>query len=102
MLIYLNGNGSVAAAPNENYARELMELFTLGVDRYTENDVRESARAWTGWRVDRQTASATFVPARHDYGRKTFLGRSGDFDGDDIVDIIFDQSSALDSLLPVC
>ena len=91
MLVYLNGAGSVKSAPNENYARELMELFTLGVDRYSENDVRESARAWTGWRVDRRTASATFVPALHDYGRKTFLGRSGDFDGDDIVDIIFDQ-----------
>ena len=54
MLIYLDGANNVAAHPNENYARELMELFTLGVDNYTENDVRESARAWTGWRVDRK------------------------------------------------
>ncbi|HVN69816.1 MAG TPA: DUF1800 domain-containing protein [Candidatus Binatia bacterium] len=92
MLIYLNGAQNVAAHPNENYARELMELFTLGVDNYTENDVRESARAWTGWRVDRRTDTVTFDPARHDYGKKTFLGQSGDFDGDDIVRIIFEQA----------
>ena len=58
MLIYLNGAQNVAAHPNENYARELMELFTLGVDNYTENDVRESARAWTGWR-----SSAVTIPS---------------------------------------
>ncbi|MGC1379742.1 MAG: DUF1800 domain-containing protein, partial [Candidatus Baltobacteraceae bacterium] len=91
MLIYLNGAANVAAHPNENYARELMELFTLGVDHYTEQDVRESARAWTGWRVDRQTDTVTFDPALHDAGRKTFLGRSGTFNGDDVVDIIFAQ-----------
>ncbi|HZV77694.1 MAG TPA: DUF1800 domain-containing protein [Candidatus Babeliales bacterium] len=92
MLIYLNGASNVAAHPNENYARELMELFTLGVDNYTEQDVRESARAWTGWRVTRSTATVRFVPSQHDYGTKTFLGRTGDFDGDDIVDIIFSQA----------
>lgn len=91
MLVYLDGANNVAAHPNENYARELMELFTLGVDNYTENDVRESARAWTGWRVVRKTDTVRFDPRRHDDGRKTFLGRTGDFDGDDIVDIIFDQ-----------
>ena len=73
MLIYLNGAQNVAAHPNENYARELMELFTLGVDNYTENDVRESARAWTGWRVDRRPiASPSIRAARR--RRKTFLG----------------------------
>ena len=91
MLVYLNGAGSVVGAPNENYARELMELFTLGVNHYTENDVRESARAWTGWRVNRPAASATFDPQRHDYGRKTFLGQSGNFNGNDVVSIIFGQ-----------
>lgn len=91
MLLYLNGAQNVAAHPNENYARELMELFTLGVDNYSEADVRESARAWTGWRVDRRAAAVSFDPALHDSGRKTFLGRSGNFAGDDIVDIIFDQ-----------
>jgi uncharacterized protein (DUF1800 family) len=91
MLIYLDGANNVASHPNENYARELMELFTLGVDNYTEHDVRESARAWTGWRVVRRTDSVSFDESRHDAGSKTFLGRTGNFNGDDIVDIIFDQ-----------
>ncbi len=91
MLIYLNGAQNVAAHPNENYARELMELFTLGVDNYSENDVRDSARAWTGWRVDRRNDSVTFDDSLHDSGQKTFLGRTGNFNGDDIVDIIFAQ-----------
>lgn len=91
MLIYLDGQANVAAHPNENYARELMELFTLGVDQYTEEDVRESARAWTGWRLDRREGSASFNPALHDAGVKQFLGQRGNFDGDDIVDIIFAQ-----------
>jgi uncharacterized protein (DUF1800 family) len=92
MLIYLDGANNVAAHPNENYARELMELFTLGVDNYTEDDVRQSARAWTGWRVDRRHDRVFFDPRLHDDGRKTFLGRTGNFTGDDIVDIIFDQA----------
>ncbi|HEY6327217.1 MAG TPA: DUF1800 domain-containing protein, partial [Candidatus Cybelea sp.] len=91
MLIYLNGNMNVTAHPNENYARELMELFTLGVDHYTENDVRESARAWTGWRVVNRTDTVSFDASQHDSGSKTFLGRTGNFGGDDIVDIIFAQ-----------
>ncbi|HEX3672589.1 MAG TPA: DUF1800 domain-containing protein [Candidatus Cybelea sp.] len=91
MLIYLDGANNVAAHPNENYARELMELFTLGVDNYSENDVRESARAWTGWKVNRKTDAVAFDPTRHDGGRKTLLGRTGYFDGDDVVNIIFDQ-----------
>jgi uncharacterized protein (DUF1800 family) len=91
MLIYLNGAQNVAAHPNENYARELMELFTLGVDAYTEKDVRESARAWTGWRVAKGTRAVSFDASLHDAGRKTFLGRNGNFAGDDIVDIIFEQ-----------
>jgi uncharacterized protein (DUF1800 family) len=91
MLIYLDGANNIASNPNENYARELMELFTLGVDNYTEDDVRESARAWTGWRVIRKTDTVWFNARLHDDGRKTFLGRTGYFDGDDIVDIIFDQ-----------
>lgn len=91
MLLYLDNAKNVAAHPNENYARELMELFTLGVDRFSENDVRESARAWTGWRVSRVTGTAFFNPRLHDDGTKTFLGQSGDFNGDDIVDVIFQQ-----------
>lgn len=91
MLIYLNGNQNVAAHPNENYARELMELFTLGVDNYTEEDVRESARAWTGWQVDRKEDVVDFNFRLHDDGRKHFLGQTGNFNGDDIVNIIFEQ-----------
>lgn len=68
-----------------------MEIFTLGVDNYSEDDVRESARAWTGWRVVRSTDTVRFDPRLHDGGRKTFLGRSGYFGGDEIVSIIFDQ-----------
>ncbi len=91
MLIYLNGAANVVAHPNENFARELMELFTLGVDNYTEEDVRESARAWTGWQVNRRTDRVSFNPALHDAGRKRFLGQTGNFTGDDVVNIIFSQ-----------
>jgi uncharacterized protein (DUF1800 family) len=91
MLKYLNGAENVAAHPNENYARELMELFTLGIGAYTERDVRESARAWTGWRVNNRADTVTFDASLHDSGIKTFLGHTGNFTGDDIVDIIFTQ-----------
>ncbi len=91
MLLYLNGAQNVAAHPNENYARELMELFTLGVDNYSEQDVRESARALTGWSVNRRTDTVTFDAALHDSGDKTFLGQTGNFTGDDIIGIIFAQ-----------
>jgi len=91
MLVYLDNASNVAEHPNENFARELMELFTLGVGHYTENDVRESARAWTGWEFDRYTQTAVFNPRRHDDGVKTFLGQTGNFTGDDIVNIIFAQ-----------
>jgi uncharacterized protein (DUF1800 family) len=91
MLIYLDNARSDAQHPNENYARELMELFTLGVDHYTENDVRESARAWTGWIVVRRTGKAMFVARRHDDGSKTFLGQTGNWNGRDIVNIIYQQ-----------
>jgi uncharacterized protein (DUF1800 family) len=91
MLIYLDNAANVASHPNENFARELMELYTLGVDHYTEKDVRESARAWTGWQYSRFTGVARFNPRLHDDGVKTFLGQTGNFNGDDIVNIIFAQ-----------
>lgn len=91
MLIYLDNAKNDAQHPNENYARELMELFTMGVDHYTEQDVRESARAWTGWIVPRRTGKAMFVASRHDNGSKTFLGKTGNFSGRDIVDVIYQQ-----------
>jgi uncharacterized protein (DUF1800 family) len=93
MLRYLDNAQNVKAHPNENYARELMELFTLGIGNYTETDVRESARAFTGWSIDRDYAFRDF-PARHDGGSKTFLGRTGNFTGHDIVEIIFAQPAA--------
>jgi hypothetical protein len=97
MLRYLDNNVNVRAHPNENYARELMELFTLGIGNYTEQDVRESARAFTGWTFRRTPdGSATFFDNRrqHDDGVKTFLGQSGNFTGADIVNIIFRQPAA--------
>jgi uncharacterized protein (DUF1800 family) len=92
MLHWLNGDKNAKNAPNENYARELMELFALGADRaggYTETDVREQARALTGWRSTRVqgTREYTFeyVPNRHDSGVKTVFGKSGNFAWEDSV-----------------
>ncbi|HEY3675892.1 MAG TPA: DUF1800 domain-containing protein [Candidatus Tumulicola sp.] len=91
MLRYLDNDRNSVGEPNENFARELMELFTLGVDHYSEDDVRNSARAWTGWHFDRFTEQGTYEPSLHDNGSKTFLGQTGNFTGDDIVNIIFSQ-----------
>jgi hypothetical protein len=91
MLLYLNGNQNRKQHPNENFARELMELFTMGVGNYSEQDVRESARAFTGWVLPRDATVATFVPRLHDDGAKTILGRTGNFAGDDVIDIIMQQ-----------
>jgi uncharacterized protein (DUF1800 family) len=93
MLRYLDNGQNVKAHPNENYARELMELFTLGIGNYTESDVRESARAFTGWNLNR---AFEFVvnDRQHDDDSKTFLGHTGNFDGHDIVNIIFAQPAA--------
>jgi uncharacterized protein (DUF1800 family) len=84
MLIYLDSNSNVKGAPNENYARELMELFTLGVGNYTEKDIREAARAFTGWHTDGDEFS--FEKSLHDDGVKTVLGKTGKLDGGDVVD----------------
>lgn len=86
MLDYLNNAQNRKQSPNENYARELMELFTLGRDQYTENDIKESARAFTGWAHDGD--EFLFRERDHDTGQKTFMGRTGNFDGDDIIEII--------------
>jgi uncharacterized protein (DUF1800 family) len=97
MLRYLDNNVNVKAHPNENYARELMELFTLGIGNYTEQDIRESARAFTGWTFRRNPdGTGTFYDNRsvHDDGVKTFLGQTGNFSGNDIVNIIFQQPAA--------
>jgi hypothetical protein len=89
MLYFLDAQYNVKGAPNENFAREVMELFTMGVGNYTEKDVREGARAFTGWYFDNLTFKID--PSKHDDGPKTFLGRTGNFDGVEALKIIFEQ-----------
>ena len=90
MIAWLDLHLSVAGNPNENYARELMELFSLGVDGgYTQRDVVEAGRAFTGSTIsDERPFTAELNPALHDHGTKTILGQTGRFDGDDVVDLI--------------
>ncbi|HJQ58362.1 MAG TPA: DUF1800 domain-containing protein, partial [Vineibacter sp.] len=91
MLRYLDGAQSRAGQPNENFARELLELFTLGEGHYSEADIKAAARAFTGWSIDRDTGAFRFYPAIHDNGEKTFFGRSGNFDGGDILSMILEK-----------
>jgi uncharacterized protein (DUF1800 family) len=91
MMIYLDLPQSRREHPNENWARELMELFTIGIGNYTEQDVREAARAFTGYRLDLVTQRSWFALNQHDAGPKTFLGRTGNFNGDDIIDLLTKQ-----------
>jgi hypothetical protein len=89
MLYFLDAQYNVKGAPNENFAREVMELFTMGVGNYSEKDVRECARAFTGWYFD--NLAFKIDPEKHDGGVKTFLGRTGNFDGVEVIRIIFEQ-----------
>jgi uncharacterized protein (DUF1800 family) len=89
MLVYLDNGENIKSHPNENFGRELLELFTMGVGNYTERDVREAARAFTGWTNDVLTYK--FDAAQHDFGDKTFLGRTGPLNGEDIIDTILAQ-----------
>jgi uncharacterized protein (DUF1800 family) len=91
MLLWLDQAQSRKEHPNENFAREVMELFALGEGNYTERDVTEAARALTGWSFERGTQEFTFRPAAHDRGAKTILGRTGNFNGDDVLKIIANQ-----------
>jgi uncharacterized protein (DUF1800 family) len=88
MLIYLDNAGSRKQAPNENFAREVMELFTMGEGHYGERDVKEAARAFTGYSLDRETGTYRWRPLLHDRGEKTVLGRTGRFEGKDVIDIL--------------
>jgi uncharacterized protein (DUF1800 family) len=88
MLVWLDGQKNTAKAANENLGRELMELFTLGVNQYTEQDVRESARALTGWKVNRDAMTATLAPKQHDAKDKTVLGHTGKLDAESLVDVL--------------
>ncbi|GAC1416104.1 MAG: hypothetical protein NVSMB64_26330 [Candidatus Velthaea sp.] len=88
MSIWLDNRYNSKAHPNENYAREVMELFALGLGNYTEDDIREAARALTGWPYNGKTMTVAFNAALHDDGLKTILGRTGSFGLADVVDII--------------
>jgi hypothetical protein len=95
MLKWLDSNQNVKGAPNENYAREVMELFSLGVGHYTEKDIQEAARAFTGWhvdsRIDQDEDAFQFKPVLHDEGSKTVFGRTGNWNGDDIIRLCCDK-----------
>ena len=88
MMIYLDLQQSRREHPNENWARELMELFTVGIGNYSEQDIRESARAFTGYRIDFTTQQFRFAPFQQDHGSKTFMGRTGNLTGDDIIEAL--------------
>jgi uncharacterized protein (DUF1800 family) len=89
MILWLDNNSNVKAHPNENYAREVMELFSLGVGNYTEHDIREAARAFTGWHTEGD--SYDFNKNFHDFGEKTVLAQKGNWNGDDVVRILLEQ-----------
>jgi uncharacterized protein (DUF1800 family) len=91
MLVYLDNAGSRRQAPNENFAREVMELFTLGEGHYTERDVKEAARAFTGWSLDRDTGQFTYRRMWHDGGEKTVLGRTGRLGGAEVLDLLLER-----------
>ncbi len=91
MVVYLDSASNRKGQPNENFAREVMELFTLGEGNYTEKDIKEAARAFTGWGIDPDSGEFVFRGPAHDTGVKSVLGRSGNFDGDAVIDILLAQ-----------
>src|SRR5436309_5332500 len=88
MLLWLDSNSNVKGKPNENYAREIQELFSLGVGNYTEKDIREAARAFTGWHTEGERFD--FIKNLHDDGEKTVHAQTGNWDGEDIVRILLE------------
>ncbi|MEJ3745055.1 DUF1800 domain-containing protein [Actinomycetes bacterium KLBMP 9797] len=94
LIAYLDGHQNTRAAPNENLARELFELFTLGVGQYNEKDLKEAGRALTGWRFSLTEERAVFEPAKHDTGVKTVLGSTANHDAASVVELLLRQ--------PVC
>ncbi len=96
MILYLNNQQNNKRKPNENFARELMELFTIGIGNYTEKDIKEAGRAFTGWKADKFKGEFDFVEKQHDFGEKTFMGKTGNFNGGDIVDIILEKKEVAD------
>lgn len=91
MILWLDNQQNRKGKPNENYAREIMELFTLGIGNYSEQDIKEAARAFTGWQT--LPGGFFFNQKQHDYGAKTILGVSGDLNGDDVVEILVKQKA---------
>lgn len=98
MLLWLDGNNSRKQHPNENYARELMELFTIGIGNYSEDDVQEAARAFTGWRVNKETFQSSFFPRAYDNDVKTFMGHTGRLTDVQVIDIILGRRAAAEYL----
>ncbi|MBA3505777.1 MAG: DUF1800 domain-containing protein [Betaproteobacteria bacterium] len=98
MLVYLDSAQNRKGQPNENFAREVMELFTLGEGSYTEHDVKEAARAFTGWSLNRDTGGYQFRPGLHDNGMKTVFARSGHFDGDAVLDLLLARPETAEHL----
>jgi len=92
MIRFLNNQQNRKNSPNENFTRELLELFTIGRGNYTEQDIKEAARAFTGWSSN-LNGEFVFRRRQHDFGSKTFMGQIGDFDGTDIIDIILRQKA---------
>ena len=100
MINWLDNNENIKGEPNENYGRELLELFSMGVGNYSEDDIKNCALAFTGWTFAQPvplyphgfySPEFLFRPEDHDFGEKTFLGHTGNFNGDDIIDIIVEQ-----------
>jgi uncharacterized protein (DUF1800 family) len=93
MMIYLDVNNNRKGKPNENYAREVMELFTLGIGNYTEQDIKETARSLTGWSYDKKESKVKFNKGQYDDKSKTILGESGTFNETTVVDVFFKQEA---------
>ncbi|MFD0692708.1 DUF1800 domain-containing protein [Paenibacillus sp. GCM10027628] len=100
MMIWLDVNKNKKGKPNENYAREVMELFTLGIGQYTEQDVKEAARSFTGWTYNKNDDKVSYNPKQHDNDNKTLLGETGKLDAEGAIDVIFHQK-ALSTFLAV-
>jgi uncharacterized protein (DUF1800 family) len=101
MLRYLDNAQNTRHSPNQNFARELLELFVLGVGNYTESDVEAATAAWTGHNIERSTGEYVFRADRHDDGTKTFLGQTGPWDGPDIIDIVLGFRPGVEAVVAV-
>lgn len=99
MLVYLDSASNRKGAPNENFAREVMELFTLGEGYYGEQDIKEAARAFTGWSIDPENGEYKWRPFIHDDGVKTVLGKNGNFGGDEVLDILLAQPACAEFIV---